>query len=434
MTGLPIAAGSLLYSAPGRRHAVQISDVLRHHPVAARSDRRRLAAGRPRPAARCRRRSGGRDPHRTALPSGRAIFPARPENAALLPAGRRHRGPRADRAAVQQLRADRGPRPGGAGEKSGGAAAHGRCARWASSRTKHWSRFRGAASGATACCRNISPFPEKFCFVDISGFEQLAAADFGEQVELLIYLSDFERSDRRQTLEFGVSQKTFRLGCAPVVNLFEQTAEPILMEQKRFEYRIVPDARREESLDIFSINEVTGVMSGSAETVAYEPFFSTAIPAAPGPPRRSGTARAASPAGAPIRPRTSTSRSSTFPAPTKTPDRDSVTVRLTCSNGELPSRLPFGNEEGDFQLASGGPITRIVALTKPTDALQPPTGQGPAVAPGFAALAQLSFAGERGGRGLPGDPAAAQFHRLAGRRQADRCHSRGCAASPILRG
>ena len=47
-------------------------------------------------------------------------------------------------------------------------------------------------------------------------------------------------------------------------------------------------------------------------------------------------------------------------------------MRLTCSNGELPSRLPFGNEEGDFELESGGPITRIVALTKPTEALQPP--------------------------------------------------------------
>jgi type VI secretion system protein ImpG len=219
-------------------------------------------------------------------------------------------------------------------------------------------------------------FPEKFCFVDISGLEQLAAADFGEQVELLIFLSDFERSDRRQTLEFGVSQKTFRLGCAPVVNLFDQTAEPILMEQRRFEYRIVPDARREESLDIFSINDVTGVMSGSAETVAYEPFFSYRHSGGAGPTqtfwhssRRHSGWRTNKAADVYI----------TFvdlSGATKAPDRDSVTVKLTCSNGELPSRLPFGNEEGDFQLGSGGPITRIVALTKPTDALQPPTDHG----------------------------------------------------------
>ena len=59
-----------------------------------------------------------------------------------------------------------------------------------------------------------------------------------------------------------------------------------------------------------------------------------------------------------------------------TPDRDTMTIRLTCTNGDWPARLPFGNEEGDFQLEGGGPITRIVALTKPTDTLQPPDRKG----------------------------------------------------------
>jgi type VI secretion system protein ImpG len=176
-------------------------------------------------------------------------------------------------------------------------------------------------------------------------------------------------------LELGVSPNTFRLGCAPVVNLFEQIAEPILMEQKRFEYRIVPDARREEALDIFSIDDVVGVMSGASETVPYEPFFSYRHSAGAGlqqtfwhASRRKSQWRTSKAADVYI----------TFvdlSGSTKTPDRDSVTVKLTCSNGELPSRLPFGNEEGDFQLGIGGPITRIVALTKPTDALQPPSGQ-----------------------------------------------------------
>ena len=60
-----------------------------------------------------------------------------------------------------------------------------------------------------------------------------------------------------------------------------------------------------------------------------------------------------------------------------TPDKDTVTIRLLCTNGDLPARLPFGNEAGDFKLGNGGPaITRVVALTKPTDALQPPTAKG----------------------------------------------------------
>ena len=219
-------------------------------------------------------------------------------------------------------------------------------------------------------------FPEKFCFLDLSGFEKLAAADFGEKIELLFFLSDFERNDRRQSLELGVSKNTFRLGCSPVVNLFEQVAEPILMEQKRFEYRIVADARREEALDIFSIDEVVGVMSGSTETVDYQPFFSHRHSAAGGPTQTfwHSTRKISG-----WRTNKASDVYITFVDLTgskKTPDKDTVTMRLTCSNGELPSRLPFGNEEGDFQLGSGGPITRIVALTKPTDALQPPQQHG----------------------------------------------------------
>jgi type VI secretion system protein ImpG len=219
-------------------------------------------------------------------------------------------------------------------------------------------------------------FPEKFCFLDLSGFEKLAAADFGDKIELLFFLSDFERSDRRQMLELGVSRNTFRLGCAPVVNLFEQVAEPILMEQKRFEYRIVADARREEALDIFSVDEVVGVMSGASETVVYEPFYSHRHSAGGGPTQTfwHSTRKLSG-----WRTNKASDVYITFVDLTgskKTPDKDTVTMRLTCSNGELPSRLPFGNEEGDFQLASGGPITRIVALTKPTDALQPPSEHG----------------------------------------------------------
>ena len=215
-------------------------------------------------------------------------------------------------------------------------------------------------------------FPEKFNFLDISGFENVTAAGFGDKLELLFFLSDFERGDRKQSLELGVAKSTFRLGCCPAVNLFDQVAEPILMEQKRFEYRIVPDARREEALDIFSIDEVTGVMSGSTDTVEYQPFYSHrhSLHGEPTQTFWHSTRKLSS-----WRTNKASDVYITFvdlSGSKKTPDRDTVTMRLTCTNGELPSRLPFGNEEGDFQLGTGGPITRIVSLTKPTEALQPP--------------------------------------------------------------
>ena len=45
-------------------------------------------------------------------------------------------------------------------------------------------------------------------------------------------------------LELGVSAKTFRLNCAPIVNLFTQTAEPILLDHAAYEYPVVPDVTR----------------------------------------------------------------------------------------------------------------------------------------------------------------------------------------------
>ena len=219
-------------------------------------------------------------------------------------------------------------------------------------------------------------FPEKFCFLDLNGMDRVCASDFGDKIELLFYLSEFERGDRRQQLELGISKNTFRLGCAPVVNLFEQVAEPILIEQKKFEYRIVSDARRDEVLDIFSIEEVTGVMSGSSETIAYEPFYSYRHSGS-GEVKRTFWHSSRRPSG--WRTNKASDVFITFvdlSGHKATPEKDTVTMRLLCTNGEMPSRLPFGNEEGDLQLPSGGPITRIVALTKPTEALQPPNRQG----------------------------------------------------------
>ena len=91
-------------------------------------------------------------------------------------------------------------------------------------------------------------FPQKFFFFDLTGLRRsLRRAGFGERAEVILLISPFERSDRRQMLELGVTAKTFRLGCAPIVNLFQQTAEPILLDHTRYEYQVVPDVSRRDA-------------------------------------------------------------------------------------------------------------------------------------------------------------------------------------------
>jgi type VI secretion system protein ImpG len=56
-------------------------------------------------------------------------------------------------------------------------------------------------------------------------------------------------------------------------------------------------------------------------------------------------------------------------------DLDTLTVRCTCSDGDLPSRIPFGNENGDLDLEGDSAVERIVALRKPTATVRPAVGQ-----------------------------------------------------------
>ncbi len=58
------------------------------------------------------------------------------------------------------------------------------------------------------------------------------------------------------------------------------------------------------------------------------------------------------------------------------PEANILSIRTSCTNRDLPSRLPFGNEEGDFELEGASSIKSIVALRKPTRTIRPPSGKG----------------------------------------------------------
>jgi len=218
-------------------------------------------------------------------------------------------------------------------------------------------------------------FPEKFFFVDVTGLGQMAAHGFTNAVEMIFLFSRFEGEQSRQRLESGVSAKTFRLGCAPVVNLYPQTAEPILLEEQKFEYRVVPDVRRPHAAEIFSVDEVLSLKSGGKDIVRFQPFYSfrhatksdkqQALWIANRCPSNrihdDGTEIDLSLVDLNLRPVRS--------------DVDTLTVRTICTNRDLPSRLPFGNDAGDFDLESGAPVKSIVALEKPTVPIRPPLGK-----------------------------------------------------------
>jgi type VI secretion system protein ImpG len=217
-------------------------------------------------------------------------------------------------------------------------------------------------------------FPEKFLFIDLRHLQNVWAAGFTDRVELIFLISNFE-PDYQQRLELGISPRTFRLGCSPVINLFPHTAEPILLNQRKYEYQVVPDVRRPAAMEVFSVEEVASLNPQTKETTRYEPFYSFRHSsmehkqdafwlANRRPATRlddDGTEIFLSLIDLSMRPRY--------------PESDTLTVRTICTNRDLPSRLPFGNESGDFEMESNTPIKRIVTLQKPTDPIRPAMGK-----------------------------------------------------------
>jgi type VI secretion system protein ImpG len=218
-------------------------------------------------------------------------------------------------------------------------------------------------------------FPEKFFFVDVTGLEQLWAAGFKNAFELVFLISEVEGNDRQQRLELELTRKTFRLGCTPAVNLFTQVAEPIQLTQRKYEYAVVPDVRRPYATEVFSVDEVSSMNTTTQQTGTYEPFYSL---------RHSGRVKKQDcywlarrrPSSRPNDEGTDMFLSlvdlSMRPA---NPDANILSIRTTCTNRDLPSRLSFGSDDGDFELEGGIVMKRIIALRKPTAPVRPPGGK-----------------------------------------------------------
>ncbi|HEY0777012.1 MAG TPA: type VI secretion system baseplate subunit TssF [Gemmatirosa sp.] len=219
--------------------------------------------------------------------------------------------------------------------------------------------------------------PQKFHFVDVAGLGgALRALGCGARAELVVLITPFERAERRATLELGLSASTIRLGCTPVVNLFAQTADPILLTERQLEYPVVPDVRRRLEIETWSVDEVKGITPGRGEPRVVAPLYAIrhGVVDQDGGVFWHGARRSSG---------WRTDRGSEvflsfadLGGRVRAPDADVVSCALTCFNGELPSRLPFGvDERGDFELVGGGPVARVRCLVKPTRVIQPPLGK-----------------------------------------------------------
>lgn len=199
--------------------------------------------------------------------------------------------------------------------------------------------------------------PQKFLFLDLDGVDRWPGGD----CELYIYLN---AADAR--LERMVSAKNFVLNASPVINLFQQSCEPLSLDGTRTEYRLLPDARRQRTREIYSVENVQlTTRNGSIERTS--PFFGRTQ-------RNTG--------------------SNVFWQTYRRFDEDDgssdtdiafvdekrgplgpvdivASIDTLCINRELPSQLPFGGGHPYLQLSAGNEaVQSIQALMPPTPAIR----------------------------------------------------------------
>jgi type VI secretion system protein ImpG len=213
-------------------------------------------------------------------------------------------------------------------------------------------------------------FPEKFLFLDLTGLERLAGRGFTDTLDVRILFG------RPFAAERSVSAQTFRLHTTPVVNLFSQLAEPIRVTHLKHEYRVIPNLRRPGAFEVWSVDTVSSTAPDLETTRTYRPFFAFRHDA-----ERSSQETFWHMSRRPSE-RKDDEGTEVFLSlvdmafDPSVPDTETLNVHVTCSNRDLPGRLPFGAPEGDFQLEGPGVFTAIRALVKPTPSLRPPLRRG----------------------------------------------------------
>ena len=230
--------------------------------------------------------------------------------------------------------------------------------------------------------------PEKFLFLDVEGLGPLKTMDAENIFEILFVF------DRPAQTSLQVTAGNFLLYCTPAVNLFPHDADPVHVEHTRTEYRIRPSGGNLDHFEIYSLDEVGGFITGSAEKTEYQPFYSFTHQREGAP---TGQGYYQSRVRNMPRPREedeeievyqlAIQRQATVGHGTDVylsfvsldntiaiPKAETISVELTCTNRHLPERLNVG----DIQVptADSPEFAQFQNIKKPTSSVHPPLDGG----------------------------------------------------------
>lgn len=179
--------------------------------------------------------------------------------------------------------------------------------------------------------------PDKFMFVDMSGWEKWGGRGDGTEFEICFEL------DKLPFELHQVGRGDFVLSATPAVNVFKHRAEPITIDPLKTEYPVTPAENHFGCYDIYSVNAVTGLLSHSSRKIAFTSSGSECKRSLQLPSYAIIRKNAA------VRDGIETSISVNGIRSAHIKPITSLAIELVCSNARLPEKLKIGDvcEETD---------------------------------------------------------------------------------------
>ncbi len=204
-------------------------------------------------------------------------------------------------------------------------------------------------------------FPQKFLFFDLSGLENWLNPSAENQFEIFFELKP------NLPIPPRISRESLKLFATPVINLFPFEADPIRVDHRQSEYLVRPASSQVNHYQVYSVDRVVGHIQGTAQERIYRHFnyFSNR--------RKEDSVYQLSLKKSPVRPGADSYLQISYPKGTGLPVTETLSLKLVCTNGDLPEALRVGDIS---RATSSSPeFADFANIMQPTFGVYPPLGR-----------------------------------------------------------
>ncbi|MSP52699.1 MAG: type VI secretion system baseplate subunit TssF [Gammaproteobacteria bacterium] len=112
-------------------------------------------------------------------------------------------------------------------------------------------------------------YPDKFYYLDLEQLDTVLTSETKQTITLRFYFDDFAAE-----LVKWVDAKTLLLHTTPIINLFEQSAEPIIFDHSKTEYPIITNSQiAPEHMEVYSVQALNVSSTHYNNSIDSAPYF-----------------------------------------------------------------------------------------------------------------------------------------------------------------